>query len=331
MGEKELSHKGKIVRDIVAALNSYDNFTERASKASAVSELEGFDYPPFFQSEIIELPHHAKMEKLVRDDSKIQDGELSTFITPRDESSGLTQNPEEKYVILHLHGGGYVGAFKKNYHRVAGYYSEVSHGMDVYSLDYRVAPEFPFPAAVQDAVDAFHYILAQGIKADHIFIGGDSAGGGLGLALSMYLRDEKGMIPAGLILMSPWADTSASGPSYTENTEIDPVFGGSRSALIFENPYAMDADKQNPMLSPAFGDFAGLPPMLVQTGTDEMLLSDSETVAEKAKNSGVKIRYTKYEGMFHVFQMAGPIMEESSRAWTEVGKFINAVKNLADL
>lgn len=331
MGEKELSHKGKIVRDIVAALNSYDNFTERASKASAVSELEGFDYPPFFQSEIIELPHHAKMEKLVRDDSKIQDGELSTFITSHDESSGLTQNPEEKYVILHLHGGGYVGAFKKNYHRVAGYYSEVSHGMDVYSLDYRVAPEFPFPAAVQDAVDAFHYILAQGIKADHIFIGGDSAGGGLGLALSMYLRDEKGMIPAGLILMSPWADTSASGPSYTENTEIDPVFGGSRSALIFENPYAMDADKQNPMLSPAFGDFAGLPPMLVQTGTDEMLLSDSETVAEKAKNSGVKIRYTKYEGMFHVFQMAGPIMEESSRAWTEVGKFINAVKNLADL
>lgn len=331
MGEKELSHKGKIVRDIVAALNSYDNFTERASKASAVSELEGFDYPPFFQSEIIELPHHAKMEKLVRDDSKIQDGELSTFITPHDESSGLTQNPEEKYVILHLHGGGYVGAFKKNYHRVAGYYSEVSHGMDVYSLDYRVAPEFPFPAAVQDAVDAFHYILAQGIKADHIFIGGDSAGGGLGLALSMYLRDEKGMIPAGLILMSPWADTSASGPSYTENTEIDPVFGGSRSALIFENPYAMDADKQNPMLSPVFGDFAGLPPMLVQTGTDEMLLSDSETVAEKAKNSGVKIRYTKYEGMFHVFQMAGPIMEESSRAWTEVGKFINAVKNLADL
>ena len=331
MGEKELSYKGKIVRDIVAALNSYDNFTERASKASAVSELEGFDYPPFFQSEIIELPHHAKMEKLVRDDSKIQDGELSTFITPHDEISGLTQNPEEKYVILHLHGGGYVGAFKKNYHRVAGYYSEVSHGMDVYSLDYRVAPEFPFPAAVQDAVDAFHYILAQGIKADHIFIGGDSAGGGLGLALSMYLRDEKGMIPAGLILMSPWADTSASGPSYTENTEIDPVFGGSRSALIFENPYAMDADKQNPMLSPAFGDFVGLPPMLVQTGTDEMLLSDSETVAEKAKNSGVKIRYTKYEGMFHVFQMAGPIMEESSRAWTEVGKFINAVKNLADL
>ena len=331
MGEKELSHKGKIVRDIVAALNSYDNFTEHASKASAVSELEGFDYPPFFQSEIIELHHHAKMEKLVRDDYKIKDGELSTFITPHDESSGLTQNPEEKYVILHLHGGGYVGAFKKNYHRVAGYYSEVSHGMDVYSLDYRVAPEFPFPAAVQDAVDAFHYIVAQGIKADHIFIGGDSAGGGLGLALSMYLRDEKGMIPAGLILMSPWADTSASGPSYTENTEIDPVFGGSRSALIFENPYAMDADKQNPMLSPAFGDFAGLPPMLVQTGTDETLLSDSETVAEKAKNSGVKIRYTKYEGMFHVFQMAGPIMEESSRAWTEVGKFINAVKNLADL
>lgn len=331
MGEKELSHKGKIVRDIVAALNSYDNFTERASKVSAVSELEGFDYPPFFRSEIIELPHHAKMEKLVRDDSKIQDGELSTFITPHDEISGLTQNTEEKYVILHLHGGGYVGAFKKNYHRVAGYYSEVSHGMDVYSLDYRVAPEFPFPAAVQDAVDAFHYILAQGIKADHIFIGGDSAGGGLGLALSMYLRDEKGMSPAGLILMSPWADTSASGPSYTENTEIDPVFGGSRSALIFENPYAMDADKQNPMLSPAFGDFVGLPPMLVQTGTDEMLLSDSETVAEKAKNSGVKIRYTKYEGMFHVFQMAGPIMEESSRAWTEVGKFINAVKNLADL
>ena len=125
--------------------------------------------------------------------------------------------------------------------------------------------------------------------------------------------------------MSPWADLTASGESYTKNFEIDPVFGNDRSELIFENPYIGDANPRDPRISPMFGDFTGFPPMLIQTGTDEMLLSDSETVAAKAKAAGVRVRFTKYQGMFHVFQIAGTIMEESKMAWAEVKRFLEEI------
>ena len=145
------------------------------------------------------------------------------------------------------------------------------------------------------------------------------------MALCHTLKSMWRRPPAGIIAMSPWADLTASGPSYKENYEIDPVFGNDRSELIFNNPYIGDADPCDPRISPMYGDFTGFPPMLIQTGTDEMLLSDSETVAAKARSAGVKVRYTKYPGMFHVFQMAGTIMDESVRAWAEVRRFLEEI------
>ncbi len=236
-----------------------------------------------------------------------------------------SDSPESEYVLLQLHGGGYVGKMHNAYRNFAVLYSELGHGMPVLTIDYRVAPEDPYPAALEDAVSAWEWLLEKGYRADKIIVAGDSAGGGLALALGMYLKDHKKDLPCGLIAMSPWTDMTASGESYQTNYEKDPLFGNTRDSLIYNREYLGLEDPGNPYISPAFGDFYGFPPMLIQAGSYEMLLSDSEIVAQKAKEQGVKVRFHIYEGMFHVFQMAMQLMPESVLAWREVGKFLEIV------
>ena len=226
-------------------------------------------------------------------------------------------------VILQLQGGGYMGAVRNAYYVFAGLYNEVSHGFSVLTPDYRVAPEHPFPAALQDAVAAYRWLLDRGWFGEQIIVAGDSAGGGLAMALTMYLRDHDMPLPCGVIAMSPWTDVTASGESYTTNYEKDPLFGNTRESLIYLNDYAGDHDPMDPYISPLFGDFRHFPPMLIQAGSIEMLLSDSVDAAAKARSQGVKVRLSIYEGMFHVFQMAYLNIPESKRAWMEVGKFID--------
>ena len=125
--------------------------------------------------------------------------------------------------------------------------------------------------------------------------------------------------------MSPWTDLTASGASYEENFDKDPLFGGTRESLIYINAYPGDHDKTDPYISPLFGSFKDFPPMLIQVGGNEMLLSDSEVVAAKARDEGVKVRLHVYEGMFHVFQMAYTAIPESKKAWIEVGKFFEVL------
>ena len=233
------------------------------------------------------------------------------------------ENPNMDKVILQLHGGGYMGAVRNAYYVFAGLYNEVSHGFSVLTPDYRVAPEHPFPAALQDAVAAYRWLLDRGWFGEQIIVAGDSAGGGLAMALTMYLRDHDMPLPCGVIAMSPWTDVTASGESYTTNYEKDPLFGNTRESLIYLNDYAGDHDPMDPYISPLFGDFRHFPPMLIQAGSIEMLLSDSVDAAAKARSQGVKVRLSIYEGMFHVFQMAYLNIPESKRAWMEVGKFID--------
>ncbi len=230
------------------------------------------------------------------------------------------------WVVLQLHGGGYVSAFKNNYRTMAGLYSEVCPGACVLSVDYRVAPEHPYPAALEDAIDAYQWLLDEGFEAKHIFLAGDSAGGGLSLALVMYLREHNILLPAGIVLMSPWADLTASGASYDDNYEVDIVFGNRRDSLIYGNPYSDGSDPKDPHISPVYGEFNGFPPMLIQVGSEEMLLDDSKKVAAKAKQAGVSVRYSEYPGMFHVFQMAAKSMPEAGKAWSEVGKFFELLQ-----
>lgn len=146
------------------------------------------------------------------------------------------------------------------------------------------------------------------------------------MALCMYLKDRGRKLPAGIVAMSPWTDLTQSGASYRFNFRKDPVFGKTLDSLIFNRDYIGTNDPTDPYISPLYGNFEGFPPMLIQVGSYEMLLSDSELVAEKAKKAGCKVRLSIYEGMFHVFQMALLVMPESRRAWREVGKFLEIIQ-----
>lgn len=250
-------------------------------------------------------------------------------IIPREEFLMEYLHPENVYtgrVVLQLHGGGYIGPMKNIYRQFAVRYSKLSFGGDVLTVDYRVAPEHPYPAALEDAVSAYRWLIEdKKYRSWQIVVAGDSAGGGLALALCMYLRDHQMPLPAGILAMSPWTDLTCSGESYVSNFEIDPLFGNSRESMLYQCTYIGDEDPCNPYLSPLFGSFDEMPPMLLQAGSYEMLLSDSQEAAKKARMAGRKVRLSVYEGMFHVFQMGMDLIPESREAWDEVGEFMRRI------
>lgn len=228
-------------------------------------------------------------------------------------------------VILQLHGGGYVGPMKNIYRSFAVLYSKALEAGRVLTIDYRVAPENPFPAALEDAFDAYMWLLER-YAPEQIILAGDSAGGGLAMALCHYLKDQSIELPFGLIAMSPWTDLTTSGESYQINFERDPLFGRTEDSMIFHKDYVGENDPKNPYISPLFGDFTDFPPMLIQVGSYEMLLSDSTEVAKKAKHAGVKVKCSIYEGMFHVFQMSRAMIPESRAAWKEIREYLAYLK-----
>lgn len=299
---KELSIRAKIIKELVQEINQRETIKEKLNEVTAKEE------PDFVYTEHFEL-------------TKIN---LEMFSMELLKWKGSNS----RKVILHVHGGGYVHGFKNRYRMLAGIYSEIGKGASVLSVDYRVAPEDPFPAAMFDVIDAYEWLLKNGYKPKDIIFAGDSAGGGLIMSVCHNLKDNKRPLPSGIVAMSPWTDLTASGDSYEDNFKTDPVFGNNRDGLIFKNPYYIDSDPSDPYISPLFGDFKGFPPMLIQVGTQEMLLSDSRSVAKKAKEAGVKVRLTEYEGMFHVFQLATTMMPESKRAWVEVGKFLTILERM---
>lgn len=302
MEKEKTSHRAELMRDIVAMVNQNPVLKQawQRKKEKSIQNPE-FDYPEHLLVEHIDMGLF-KMEYLTWNGSV---------------------NP---YVILQLHGGGYMSGLQSQYRKMAGLYSEVSNGAAVLSVDYRLAPEFRFPAALEDAMAAYEWLLAKGYSEDHIILAGDSAGGGLAMALCMELVRTQKKLPAGMIAMSPWTDLAITGESYTKNREIDPVFGADGGGeMLMHSPYIGDHNPKNPLISPLYGDFTGFPPMLIQVGTHEMLYDDAAGVAKKAKEQGVQVRFTVYEGMFHVFQMSGTVIPESKRAWGEVGAFIHKI------
>ena len=189
-----------------------------------------------------------------------------------------------------------------------------------------MAPEHPFPAALEDAVYAYRWLTGErGYAPEQIVVAGDSAGGGLALALIHYLKDHKMPLPAGVVTMSAWTDLSLGGESYDTMYELDPLFGNSRHSMIYECSYIGDADVTDPYISPLYGDFTGFPPMLMQVGEHEMLLSDTIEAARKAREAGGRVRVSVYGEMFHVFQMCLNLIPESREAWAEVGEFLRIV------
>ena len=249
-----MSKQAKLVCELVADFNSNNLLTQIRNNNRSKSDID----------KTYKYPDHFTSELIETKNFKM---ELLKW-----------KNSHNPYVVL----------------QIAGLYSELGKGASVLSIDYRVAPENPYPAALNDALYAYDWLLNHGYSENHIILAGDSAGGGLAMALCHYLTDR----------------------------DIDPLFGNTNESLIYNSVYPGNHDLTDPYISPLFGDFTGFPPMLIQVGSNEMLLSDSVLVAEKAKSQGVKVRLSIYENMFHVFQMGMTLMPESKKAWVEVSKFL---------
>lgn len=226
-----------------------------------------------------------------------------------------------KKIILQLHGGGYEKALINYNHYFSRYYIKVAN-VEVLTPNYRVAPDDKFPAALEDAVESYMWLLNNGYEAKNIIVAGDSAGGGLALALVMYLINNNIEKPRAIITMSAWTDLTCTLEAYKTKREVDPVFGPLERPLIYRSRYAEGLDKKNPYISPLYGSYNNFPDMLMQVGNHEMLYQDTIKVAEKAKKAGVNVTLSVYDGMFHVFQAYKGILREANEAWKEVGQFI---------
>ncbi|WP_053363151.1 alpha/beta hydrolase [Bacillus sp. FJAT-27251] len=222
-------------------------------------------------------------------------------------------------VILYLHGGAY-GYCSANTHRSLAARIMQEAGVRVLLPEYRLAPEQPYPAALEDALCIYRWLLRQGYEPGNIFFAGDSAGGGLSVAAALYLRDHEEPLPAAVICLSPWVDLTSGGESYTKNQNIDPYLNadGARATAL---AYAGGEKLDHPYISPVFADFIGFPPLFIQVGSIEILLSDAEQLAEKALKAGVQVDIKVWKGMWHVWQASGRL-RESKQAIREIGKYV---------
>ncbi len=187
--------------------------------------------------------------------------------------------------------------------------------------NYRLAPENPYPAAIEDATAVYGWLLDQGFKPEHIAIGGDSAGGNLAVVTLLALRDARVELPAAAILLSPWTDLTLSGESVTTRAEVDPMIkpGETGEHIAY---YVGNHDPASPLISPIFANLHGLPPLLIHVGNDEVLLGDSVRLADRAQAAGTKVKLKVWEGMWHVFQALAIMLPEGRASIDELGAFV---------
>jgi acetyl esterase/lipase len=225
-------------------------------------------------------------------------------------------------VVLFLHGGAYVMG-SLNTHRALVARLSTSSNARALSVAYRLAPEHPFPAAVDDAVSAYRWLRLQGVSANQIAIAGDSAGGGLAAATLVALREAGEALPGCGVLLSPWTDLAGTGESLITKAEVDPIIQGLGTGVSAPAAaYLAGADPTNPLASPLYADLRGLPPLLIVVGSDEILLDDSTRLAMRAREAGVDVTLDVWEDMWHVFPFSAPAVPESQEAIRRVGTFI---------
>jgi acetyl esterase/lipase len=222
--------------------------------------------------------------------------------------------------VLYFHGGGYViGSI--NTHRALGAGVSRAAKARVLVLDYRLAPEHPHPAAVDDAVSAYRWLLQQGISPKRIALAGDSAGGGLVVATLVALRDQGEKLPAAGVCISPWIDLECLGESMTSKASVDPMVQ-KEGVLQLAALYLGGQSPRTPLAAPLYADLSGLPPLLIQVGTAETLLDDASRLAERARKAGVEVIYDPWEGMIHVWPLFAPMLDEGKQAIDKFGAFI---------
>jgi acetyl esterase/lipase len=223
-------------------------------------------------------------------------------------------------VILYLHGGGYVTGSIETYRMMCGLLADYT-GVKVLIPNYRLAPENPFPTALDDSLKVYRWLLAQGYSSADIIIAGDSAGGGLSLATVLALRDKNELLPAAIVCLSPWADLTLKNDTHTTKAKAEAVL---RTDVLREWAlcYTNETNLDNPLVSPVFADFHSFPPLFIQVGSDEILLGDSILLAEKVKADGVQVELKIWNGMFHVWHVLGDLIPESKMAFEEINQFM---------
>ena len=226
----------------------------------------------------------------------------------------------EDRVILYVHGGGYVLGSLATHRSLVSRLARASHTRAL-SVDYRLAPEHPFPAAVDDATAAYRWLLGTGVEASRVVIAGDSAGGGLTLATLLALRDAGDPLPAAGVCLSPWADLEGTGASAQPGGADDPLLE-LEGLCEMGRHYTASGDPRHPHAAPIYADYTGIPPLLIQVGTRELLLDDARRVADKARAAGVDVEIEEWEGLIHVWQMFGDGMPEAVDAVNNIGEFV---------
>lgn len=251
----------------------------------------------------------------IRCEPVMANGIPAEWIIPKEEKPGRA--------ILFLHGGSFNSGSIVSHRTLAGNVALSSNARTLL-IDYRLAPEHPFPAGINDTVKAYEWLLAQGFASNQIVVAGDSAGGTLTLNLLIHLRDNNQALPVAAVCLSPAPDLTFSGESWVFNATKDLMLVERKERESIEI-YLREFDPRSPLVSPSFADLHGLPPLLIQIGSYELLLSDVERFAEKAKAAGVDVTLEVWQGMQHEWQFAGKFLPEGKRAISRIGEFVETI------
>lgn len=225
-------------------------------------------------------------------------------------------------VILYLHGGAYIFGSVNTHRIVVTNLSRVTKAR-VLIVEYRLAPEHPFPAAIDDALIAYRWLLSQEISPKRLAVAGDSAGGGLTVALLVAARDVGEPLPAAAVCLSPFVDMALTGASMKTKARADVILPTDLIPPVVK-VYLGEADPYSPLASPLYADLHSLPPLLIQVGTDEVLLDDAVRLAAQARAAGVEVTLEVWDGMFHAWQTVGNMLPEARQAMARIGQFVSA-------
>jgi phosphinothricin tripeptide acetyl hydrolase len=263
---------------------------------------------------------YERAEKVFPTPSDVKVERVNTPVAPAEWLRPPSAEPGR--VVLYLHGGGYVIGSPRSHRHLAAAIAGAA-GAGALLLDYRLAPEHPFPAAVEDATAAYRWLLDQAIAPERIVIAGDSAGGGLTVATLLALREARVPLPAGGVCISPWVDLTCSGASYATKADADPIV--QRSGVEeMARAYLGATSPRTPLASPLFADLRGLPPLLIHVGSDEVLLDDAVQLAARAKAAGVDVTLEVYDRMIHVWHWFLPMLDEAQTAVEAIGRFVRS-------
>lgn len=280
--------------------------------------------PSFGQGDEIDVPAtRAQMEAMTANPQLPEGAEFEATEVGGVPAEWVTvPESDPTKVVLYFHGGGYViGSIAT--HRGLVSRIAAAAGTRALSLEYRLAPETPFPGAVEDATAAYAALLDQGIAPENIAVGGDSAGGGLTFAMLVSLKEQGQPIPGAAFALSPWIDLEGLGKTMQTKAAADPMVEKD-GLLKMAKLYLADADPKTPLASPLHADLTGLPPMLIQVGTAETLLDDSIRITDRMRAAGGSVELQQYEDLIHVFQAFAPIVPEALEAIEKIGAFLKS-------